>query len=422
LIPLKGHVDLVKPEDASDLSYLVLKQAASRLLANGNDDLSQARRAIEAGNGYALAALVANNGRSWIETVHGDAAVELLQRVVESFQPRSPEVIWSCYLLAVNRLFRYREASSTAFSDDLVDAATAIGLGPLFLAERMEFARKRGDRPGAIVAASTLLRAIDGIAAATDSGSAYALGTAYFLLGNLYRYGGQYPEARRVIVQARTFYRPAILAHQIELAHCDYALAICRAMEGAVGVEQGLTLPIGRDSRRFADGLITLTQSHSAWALANLGEAGDYAQRAADAFDQIGYLEYARRARSLGDLLGAWRRLQLGAPPETAIAHTPEHATIIRGMMGDVTARGALREWISRTRPSHVLGMLQFASAYSKDWTAEIGAFSLPPVLRRGVDGLNWLSEDALSLEDANSKLRKSMGIAQEVRLPLIAD
>jgi hypothetical protein len=89
------------------------------------------------------------------------------------------------------------------------------------------------------------------------------------------------------------------------------------------------------------------------------------------------------------------------------------------GNKGDIPK---LLAWIADARPSRVIGMLQFASAYNPDWTENVGAFELPPVLDRDNGQLQWKREACFSLAEADVKLRRLMGIAHDARLPLIAD
>lgn len=422
LISNKGHIDLVKPNDDSDLSYLIVKHATQKLFLSETGDLARLRDAIEIRDRNTITALVANHGRSWIETTEADSALELLQEIVTKFDPPSAEAVWSRYLIAISRLFRDRDVSSTALDDELIRNAQAIGLGPLIKAEVMEFARKRDDHEAAIASAKGLLAEIRDIEFANSPNNAYALGTAYFLLGNLYRFGGRYIEAKRMIERARNFFRPAILAHQIELAHCHYSYSVCRAMEGELRSEDIPAVPLAPEFRRFSEALITLALSHSAWSASKVDEAEALADRAAAAFGEIRFVAYARRARALSGLLGACYRLEYGADVEKAVASAQEYAPVIRGMIGDPAARGALRNWISRTRPSFVLGMLHFAAAFGGDSTSSIGEFELPPVLCIGDEGLRWRRQSCTSLAEADVKLRRMMGIPQTVRLPLLAD
>jgi tetratricopeptide (TPR) repeat protein len=424
MVSEKGHIDEVKPENANDLSFLIVKQTALRLLQDGNKDLSDARTAILERDEHSLLPLVANKGRSWIETADADTATDVLESISLQFAGNAQLIVWSQYLLAIARLFKYRDASSTAFDDSLTQKAESIGLGPLIQAERMEFARKRGDRETAAAIAHEVIERLRIPEEPASSDRAYAVGTAFFLLGNLCRSGGSYDAAMEFIGRARAAYRPAILAHQIELAHCRYAYAVCHAMKGIAGAEAVQTVSVAAEFRPFADALLTLTLSHTEWSLGRTGEAAEQAIRAGQAFEQIRFTEYARRARSLVGLLGAWQRLELGATPDQAIATAPDYAPVLRGMLGQPTARGTLFEKIPQMRPSLVLGLLQFASTYNENWTVDIGVFNLPPILtlENGNGAVRWNVETARSLAEADKKLRVQMGITSDVRVPLIAD
>jgi tetratricopeptide (TPR) repeat protein len=412
----------VKPKSDNDLSYLIVKGMIRKLFFNETGDLPKIRRAIDERDSQAVEALVARHGRSWIETTEADSALKILSEIVDKFEASSPQVVWSRYLIAISRLFRERDTSSSAFDDGLLRHAEAIGLGPLIEAEIMEFARKREDRTMATEKAVRLIDRLETSPGAKGPNSAYALATAYFLIGNLYRFGGRYQKAKEVIGRATAIYRPTILAHQIELAHCCYSLAVCRAMEGELRIEDTSFPPLGSEFRRFSEGLIILTQAHLAWGLSKVDEAEDLTQRAANGFEEIRFAEYGRRALALRGLLGAWYRLDIGASADQAVAVSAEFAPVIRGMIGDHTASGSLKEWIAKARPSLALGMLQFAAAFGNDWSNVIGEFSLPPVLGFNDGRLEWRTEVCSSLAEADSKLREMMGIHLNVRLPLLAD
>jgi pimeloyl-ACP methyl ester carboxylesterase len=422
LIPGRGHTDIVKPRDTSEMSYLIVKRLIRGLFFDDSGDLGALRVAIAEKNRQTVLALVANRGRSWIETTEADAAIDLLDNVITTFPLNSPEVIWARYLIAISRLFRDRDTSSTTFDESFIQHAEAIDLGPLIRAEVMEFARKRNNREETIRAATKLRKVLDEIPYATGPHSAYAVGTANFLLGNLCRYGGRYRDAKSWIERAISVYRPTILSHQIELAHCHYSLAVCNAMLGELRRENISPQPLGSEFRRFSEALITLAHSHSAWAVSNVGEAEDFAKRAAAAFTEIRFAEYSRRANSLMGLLAAWYRLEYGSRVEQAVASTQEHASVIRGMLGDPAALGGLKDWISRSRPSLVLGILQFASSFATDWTQPIGEFSLPPLLQTGSGELKWCIKTCSTLAETDRRLRDLMGIPLGVRLPLLAD
>lgn len=153
VIPDKGHADIVKPKSSWDISYLLVKQAANRLLTDRNDDLAALGRAIEERDTAKVAGLVINRGRSWIETSEAPVAIALFQQIVQTFDPNSIEVVWSQYLATIALLFRDRLALASAFDQSILDRAEPHGLKPLILAERMEFARKRRDSSTLTIAA-----------------------------------------------------------------------------------------------------------------------------------------------------------------------------------------------------------------------------------------------------------------------------
>ncbi|MDH6260009.1 alpha/beta fold hydrolase [Bradyrhizobium sp. BR13661] len=421
VIPRCGHIDVVKPASDNDISFLIVRRIAIEFLRDRNEELTQLAQAIAEGNEYAAAHLVASKGRSWIETAESDRAIELFGQVVERFQSSSPAFIWSAYLMALARLFRFRENSSTAFDRISEHEAGVLGLRPLILAEKMEFARKRGDRNAALGFGNELLQLLPDDEVPSEAGASYAIGTAHFILGNLLRFGGNYHQAKLAISKARRFFRPTILSHQIELAHCHYALAICSSMTG-VSHEEALAPAIGPELRPFAEALLTLVNSHSEWAMGRLSEAADLASHASEAFSQIRYVSYANRAQKLESLLQVWRRLDLGGSPDRAVALAPDHATLVRAMLGDQNARGSLLDHIHVMRPSELLGLLQFASAYNANWAENIGELRHPPVLVLEERRLRWESSRSYSLADCDRKLRLLMNVPQEILVPLIAD
>lgn len=422
LIADKDHRSVVQPANENDMSFLIVKNAASRFIKDGISDLEAVREARESGDTQALVALLANRGRSWIETHQVGEVLTVLRSVVDCSDPSSLEVIWSRYLLLIARLFLYQENGDSLIDDRLVQIAEPHGLAPLFLAEQMEFARKRGDHDAALAAMQTLSVVLKRIGAAKTSGAAYACGTGHFLVANLLRWGGRYAEARSEIDVARSYYRPPLLSHQIELAHCRYASAVCRAMLGEKTAQPADDLTVGAEFRRFAEALLTLTRSHELWLLRRTGDAIEEAGRAALLFEQISFVNYAARARSLAGLLETWERLELGSPVEKAVLLSPEHATVVRGMLGDADAQAALVQWIARARPSRVVGMLQFSKAFGEHWNEPLPIFTLPPVLVANGDGFRWETMRADSLCEADRVLREHMGVPTWIAVPIIAD
>ena len=422
VIPDKVHIDIVKPHSRSDISFLLVKQAALRLMTDYGDDLAALKRAVQQRDSAAVAGLVISRGRSWIETSEGANAIELFREIEKVFDPNSIEVVWSQYLATIALLLRDRSAPASAFDSSFLVRAEPYGLRPLVLAERMEFARKRRDQ-STLPLAMELEAEITTSTVAADPNHAYALGVAFYLIGNLLRGGGRYDEASAVIARARSFYRPPILSHQIELAHCHYALAVCRAMTGGHLMEDLPPIPLGSEFYRFADALSTLTRSHTAWATNRLGEATEHAERASLVFQQIRFAAYGQRAETLAALIGAWRRLELGAAADQVCAQVGDEGRRLHGMLGNETDISGLKAWMREARPSRVIGLLQFASAYNSNWTKDIGKFELPQILKRNSEHkLYWKSQTCSSLAEADASLRAMMGIAHDARLPLLAD
>lgn len=416
----KGHINIVKPTSSDDFAFLFVKAAAKRVIYDKNADYAALQSAISEGDSHTAELLVATRGRSWIERPDADRAIEILERVVQRFDPSSAEVIWSRYLLVIARLFRARDTSSTAIDDELLSESERIRLAPVLLAEKMELARKRGDREIALKLYGEVWAKLESRERPRSAGEAYAVGTSHFLIANLLRYGGLYADARHSIEVAQGHFLPTIISHQTELAHCHYALEVCRSV---TGVTRDESIPPGSSEfRPFAEALIVLAQSHAQWAQARTTEAVENAELAAKAFEMIGYHPYAARAKRLFDLLEVWRRLELGVAPERAVAASNSDGSILRSLLGLAGTSGTIHDSFSRLRPSQALGLLQFASTYNPNWTNNIGEFELPPLLQRSAGQLNWVSLRASSLEDANRILRRTLQISTHVPIPLIAD
>ena len=417
----KGHLDIVKPSNSRDYSFLFLRATAKRVLYDKHADFAAATRAIETADSHALEQLIASKGRSWIETRYSDQANDLLNRVVDKFNPDSAEVVWSKYLLIISRLFKFRDTSSTAIDDELIVTSEQLRLAPLLLAEKMELARKRNDQNETIALHSRVVKQLENRVAPRAAGEAYAIGTSHFLVGNLLRFGGLYSAAKASIETARVFFRPAIMSHQIELAHCQYALEVCKAVMGETNGENAVPTGSG-EFRPFAEALLTLVRSHSDWSKGRIAEATEHADAASLAFASIGYHPYADRARRLSNLLHVWRRLDLGVPIDRAITAIGEDTDILRALIGLPGSAGTVRDKLSGMRVSHVLGLLQFSSTFNPDWTQDIGEFDLPPMLEMTATGLIWIQLSATSLAEADKMLRARIRVPPNVAVPLIAD
>ena len=421
MIPHKNHRNVVEPEDKNDIAFLLVKREARQLLTDVVDDFAEVRRAIGENNAVLLTSLLINRGRSWIEGTEAGQAIALFSEIEAKFDPDSKQVIWSHYLSAIAQLFRERVPPAAAFDDRYLARAERYNLRLLVLAKRLEFARKRSD-DATLEIAMQLTREVSANLSPSSPEESYAVGVAFYLIGNLQRFGGMYNNASDSIERSRTFFRPAILSHQVELAHCEYALTVCRTMLGH-RVDVSPPVALGLEFRKFAYALSMLASSHSAWAKGQHGEAIEDAENASNVFQQLQFAEYARRADTLKSLLEAWRRLELGAPRDQVAQQVGNNELALATLLGDYSNVDRFGDWIARARPSRVLGMLQFASAYNPNWTQEIGPFSLPRLLET-YDGekLRWKQLICRSLAEADHALRTTMAIDHGGRIPLLAD
>jgi tetratricopeptide (TPR) repeat protein len=421
IIQNKNHTDVIKPSNDTDIAFLLVRQVAMSLLIGVADDIDNLRTSIQYSDIHAMNALLINRGRSWIETDKSEEIIALLNEIENKYDPNSKQVVWAHYLASIARLFRDRTPPVIAFDNAFLAHAERHNLRALALAERLEFARKRLDNATLDLAMELRNELGERSTPPSNPEESYSLGVAFYLIANLQRFGGKYDEAVKDIETARSFFRPAILSHQVELAHCGYALAVCRAMLGH-RFEGFPAVSLGPEFRRFADALTMLTSSHSAWAEGRLDEAIENAENASDKFEQLQFSGYARRSNSLRDLLEAWRRLELGARPNQVPCAASDEVAL-RTILGDYSRLGQFQDWIARVRPSRALGLLQFASAYNPNWAEDLGRFKLPPVLDTFDGGkLRWNQQECTSLAGADKSLRALMKINHSSRLPLLAD
>ena len=350
MIPHKNHVNIVKPDDSNDVAFLLVKREAHQLLTDVADDLTEVKRAIAENNSVRLISLLINRGRSWIEGTEAGEAIALFSEIETKFDPDFKQVIWSHYLSAIAQLFRERIPPAAAFDDRYLARAERYNRRLLALAEKLEFARKRSD-DATLDIAMQLMREVSANVSPHGPGRIYAVGVAFYLIGNLQRFGGMYSNASKSIERSRTFFRPAILSHQVELAHCEYALTVCRTMLGH-RVDVPPPVALGLEFRKFAYALSMLASSHSAWAKGQHGEAIENAENASNVFQQLQFAEYGRRADALKSLLEAWRRLELGAPQDQVARQVGNNELALGTMLGDYSNVERFGDWIARARPS----------------------------------------------------------------------
>ncbi|MCF4123878.1 esterase/lipase family protein [Methylobacterium sp. SyP6R] len=422
VLPDKNHKTISKPTSITDLNYLIVKRACLRCLNSWGDDLVYFREAIRDRNETAAEALVLNKGRSWIETSEVVAAIDLLNDTRRSFSQNSSVVVFSEYLSKIAHLFIDKSAPSGSFDDFFMERAKKHGMESLVLAERMEFARKRHEIDAAINIFHELRQNLEGDKSKTNQITQYSRGVAQYLIGNLYRAGGRYRLADEIISKAKQSFRPAILNHRIELAHCQYASSVCRSVLGIKEKDDVNLRNSGPEFHRFSDALELLASSHLAWDSSNLSKAIELVESAGLIFYQLGFKEYGKRSETLSSLLNSWRRLEMTGISSDALGVLGDEQKRVNAMLGNKEDILEIKGWIATARPSRVLGLLQFASAYNPDWTQNIGPIRLPQILCGDTDTLAWESTECDTLADADAWLRSKMEVAPNARVPLLAD
>lgn len=426
LIPDKDHSSIIQPDpdDRDDLSYLILRNFINEILEelyerNHLIDLSEA---IETNDQSKIEALIINKGRSWIESEYREEAIELLGIIVGKYETKSILVIWSKYLIAISKLFRDRVFSPELCHETILKNAADIGIQNLLKAECMEFERHKKERDKALDMAKELISDLETAKIARTPHESYAQATSYFLLSNLFRAGGQLYEAVLFIDKAISLYSPAILSHQIEIAHCLYAKNVCRVMLGNIHEDSSAFPTLAApEFRLFSEALLLLTRSHIEWTSGRVGQSADFATKASEIFSSIGYRHYAERAIKLKSLLNCWQILEYNGSIDSAAEKASSLSSVIRGLVTH-NRFDEIRYFIANEKPSRVLGMLQFAVTYNPNSINTISDLELPHMLHKENSEWKWGQIKVESLTEAESKLRVLMGIKPEVRIPLIID
>ena len=382
-------------------------------------DLFLASTALDAKDVSLLQAILLSKGRAWIESPQRDIALALVREIIQEIPSETALVLWCEYLLAISNLFAGDMSGRDIFSSGET-AADDVGLGVLFRAEQMEFARKARDadaalRIGNMLSPILLQLDLDSL----NEQERYVYGTAAFLLSSLLREGGRYDSAWGFLDHAEAMLLPQVDSHMTELRHCFYARQICVAMTGVASFTAASTLT--EDSHRFAEALIRLSYSHAAWYLNDIGRACRHAQDAAAQFSAVNAPIYADRAETVRSLMTLWK--DLGDNVESPYETVPEsvRATVKSFVTFDDPT--GLRERIAQGRPTAVCGLLQFARQYNEQFHEEF-TLTLPRTLVEGDDG-TWMWGEvvtARSLEEAERLLRRQLAMPMERRVPLLAD
>jgi hypothetical protein len=331
--------------------------------------------------------------------------------------------IWSHYNLCLARLFAGERVSPEWFSTDLENAAAVHGLALLVRAERMEFSRRSGSLVAALDIANELSPELAKQQAQHGGTTcSYVLGTAYFLLGNLLRHGGQYDLAWVNVDKAQSLFVPGLPAHDTELAHCYYAKQVCIAVTG----KSTFDAPFGSDAdsttRRFASALITLCYSHAAWFVGDVTKAKVLAGEAANRFSVIGLKHYSSRAQNLARLLSVWQDLLDQREPDFSFLR-PDLTKLLKILVGFESDDQWLAENFRNFRPSTAIGLLQFYRQFRKREIV-VNSLKLPETITVGADGqLMWRGGQGFaSLDEGERELRRCLAIPAELRVPLMAD
>lgn len=400
---------LSQPPEPTKVSALDLSQTRS--------DMITAMEALQQGDHELLQSLLISRGRAWIESAFAEDARKLFLEIRRLTQHDSLLFLWTHYLLSISELFAGNSVSAAAFPETLQEMSKSFGLEPLILAERMEFSRKSGQLDEAVTYSNKLIPMIEKPGNKDLRSNNYVLGVANFLVGNLLRHGGLYKKAHSSIEKAEHLFRPAIESEQTELLHCYYAKSVCNSMAGVSLFD--LPMRTFEQSQRFAGALIRLTYSHAAWFINDIDDAINHAREAATSFGQIRFGSYNRRASDLVALLLAWKNLESRGEIEGNSPLLKAIKTIV-GLENDLDW---LSDWMGRSKPSVVLGTLQFQRFRNKSARKEM-KLPLPRMMAITETKILALlpSQNASSLDEADELLRSQIGIEKNVRVPLIAD
>lgn len=371
------------------------------------------REAITAEDEPVAAAILATHGRAWIETTDPIRAVDPIRQAMLTFPAHTRAHLWARFLLALDSALRLDDPHKEWFDTKWCQLAGATELGPLFMAERMEFSRLRGELLETCEQATKLTRLLQSCASPATPEEAYALGTAHFVVANVLRRGGRYAVAQDYIDTAVEMLDPNVPSHRIELVHCRYATSVCESMQGLATVNSSQEWPAGQ--AMFGRSLVTLANSHAAWFIRDYVRAVGFADEARKGFEEIGYTRYAKRAADLTQLLAQWARLAK-VPVVTAAG---EENAVVNALL---TPESQI-ELFANMRPSRALSLLQFAVTFGSS-PDEARVVILPQYMALDSDGSFTLARPlpAASLREAELMLRQVMGIGAETRVPLAAD
>lgn len=394
------------------IAYLFVDKSARRIHQPQGAPVSQGlEKAILAGDQVAAAVELAGSGRSWLETERPQVQLSVVERAGTTFAYGSRAWAWSHFLVALDGMLREGRADASSFEREDISAADRLGLGLLFRAEAMEFARVRGDGAIACAWARELIPMLSEARATGEFDLDYATGTSAFLVGNLMRWGGRYEAAEgwiRLALSVLDQGESASPAMATEVLHCQYALNVCSSMQGRPLLIDPLTTSDKLDL--FARGLVTLSNGNACWILHDIRGAKEHTANAAEQFQRIGYSRYAQRAQDLNRLIEMWGSLAQG---RTELLKSARWELLNNMVLG-----GSDVVDLSGLRPSRALGFLAFGLEYGDPTASRMTI--LPGVLSDElVMGEKWQAD---SLEEADYELRRRMSLTTPARVPLLAD
>jgi len=365
-----------------------------------------------------LLQLVKSRGRTWIESAWRIKALQLLKQM-QSKVPRESELgLWAHYLISIEPFLGDGKINENTFSSEHQQLAERFGLSLLFRAEELQFFRKHGDREQALTALNALLPLVDKDPESSATAK-YVWATTLFLLSNMLRFGGRYDKALLLIERACGVMNRKIEAHATELDHFDYELRVCRAMLGDKKPDTAVTCS-RHVHRVFSAALEKLTLSHESWAHGEVIQAERHSRDAAALFRDVYAPRYAERAALQASLLKAWKALSCNRDPECI--QNQEISAVVREIVSGANGTSRLVDWCAKSRPSLVLGILQFAQFGKPDRDLE-APLTLPSVLKWNGKEYQWAAcEQGKTLSQASTKLRELMQIPPSVRIPLFPD
>ena len=411
LTPYRGRVIARRPATRADGGRLVDELEAP----DTGQGVALLEGAIDTGDSSAAALALATFGRAWIETADRRQRLGLLRRVRAQFDETSEPALWARYLMALDASLRDGDAAPHWFDDDACENAAAYdGLGLLFSAEQMEFARVRGDLDTAVRLAAGLIERLDGPVEPGGVGQTYARATARFVLGNVLRHGGRYDLARSFVAAAQDAYDPSVPSQAVELTHCRYALAVCDAIDGVPRVEPLSGVPTGQIM--FARALVTLANSQAAWFVGDLERALEFARDAETAFRSIGYDRHAERASVVAAMFTLWDALNRGEVPRL------RESPLLRHAQESLIATTEKLD-LSTIRPSAALAVLHFGATFSETPQAP-REIALPPmIVERENRRLQLIvPPTAFCIAEADIRLREGLGVGPTRTVPLLPD